>query len=158
MDSNERWISKDPATRTGLYQHISEVPEHNRLRNYANRFQGQDTWSEYVDAEYSCSNDLSERFLLDLERRESRWKDFCNDRVEHHALCSPSHAKEYAAYLLDEYSIELSTAADYWAAIERFYRWMFHHTEYPHRYNPFVMAAVEDSTSEELWMIAIEPN
>src|SRR6056297_232641 len=105
MTSNDRLISKDPAIRTGLFQHISEVPDHNRLRNFGSRFKNQDTWSEYVDEEYACRDNLSERFLLDIERRERRWKNFCAERVEHHALCSPSHAEEYASYLLSEYSL-----------------------------------------------------
>jgi hypothetical protein len=158
MASDDHWISKDPATRAGLYQHISDVPEHYRLRNYANRFQGKDSWSQYLEAEKICREDHSENYLAQIERRGRRWKQFCSQRDTYHALCSPADSERYAAYLLDEYSVSRVTASDYWAGIERFYRWMFHHAEFPHRYNPFVMAAIDDSLCEQLWRIAVEPN
>ena len=156
--SSDRLISKDPSCRAGLYKQIDDIPEHHRLRNYANRFEDRDCWTEYLEEENVCQENISDYYSKDIERRERRWKDFGAKRGKHHALCSPSDAKAYAHYLFEEYSVEAATAADYWAAIERFYRWMFHHTEYPHTYNPFVMAAIDDSVSEELWMVALETN
>ena len=158
MNSTEPWISKAPETRAGLYRDIDEVPEHYRLRNYASRFRGRDSWSQYLEAEDLCREDHSDHHLDQIERRGERWKAFCSRREVHHALCSPSDAERYATYLLQEHSISRVTASDYWAGIERFYRWMFHHTEYPHRYNPFVIAAIQDSVCEQLWQIAVEPN
>jgi len=158
MTSNEQWISKNPETRSGLYRHIDDVPAHSRLRNYSSRFEQRDSWSRYLEAENIRREDHSENYLAQIERRGKRWKTFCSDRDVHHALCSPADSERYATYLLEEYSISRVTASDYWAGIERFYRWMFHHAEYPHRYNPFVMAAIHDSLCEQLWQIAVEPN
>jgi integrase len=158
MTTSDRWLPKEPSIRAGLYRCIDNVPEHYRFRNYSSRFQGQDTWAKYLKEENICRDDHSQGYLDEIDRRESRWKKFCTGRVEHHALCTPSHAEEYAVHLFNEYDLEPTTASTYWATIERFYRWMFYHTEYPHRYNPFVMAAVQDEQCEELWLIAIESN
>lgn len=158
MTSSDQWISKDPGTRAGLYRQIDDVPAHYRLRNYASRFRGQDSWARYLEAENICREGHSKNYLGQINRRGKRWKQFCSNRDIHHALCSPSDSEQYASYLLREYSISHVTASDYWAAIERFYRWMFHHTGYPHRYNPFVMAAIRDPLSEDLWRIAVESN
>ena len=158
MNSTEPWISKAPETRAGLYRYINEVPEHYRLRNYKSRFQGQDSWSQYLEAKDLYREDHSDHHLDQIDRRGERWKEFCSRRNVHHALCTPADSEQYATYLLEEYSITRVTASDYWAGIERFYRWMFHHAEYPHRYNPFVMAAIQDPVCEELWRIAVEPN
>ncbi|WP_435345068.1 hypothetical protein [Haloarchaeobius sp. HRN-SO-5] len=72
-------------------------------------------------------------------------------RGRHHALCTPADADMYAQKLIEEFDVNRETAARYWGDIEKFYRWMFHHTEYPHRYHPFVMAAVAYESSRELW-------
>lgn len=156
MTSNSRWISKDPATRAGLYTHFDDVPEHSRLRNYSSRFKGQDSWVQYLKAKDICRDSHSESYIEQVDRNGKRWKQFCDSQGVHHALCTPNEAERYSVHLLDEYSISRVTASDYWAAIERFYRWMFRHAEYPHRYNPFVMAAIQDSLCEELWQIAVE--
>jgi hypothetical protein len=69
----------------------------------------------------------------------------------HHALCKPADAAEFGEHLLAEYELRKILAARYWGEIERFYRWMFNHTEFPHRYNPFVMAAISNDTAFDLW-------
>ena len=82
--------------------------------------------------------------------------DFAEERGVHPALCHPSDAEVYAAHLFDNLDFGLSSAAKYWSSIERFYRWMFHHAEYPHRYSPFLIAAVNDDLCHHLWMHAID--
>ncbi|WP_267642067.1 hypothetical protein [Haloarchaeobius amylolyticus] len=72
-------------------------------------------------------------------------------RERHHALCTPADADAYAQKLIEEFDVTLETAARYWGDVEKFYRWMFHHTDYPHRYHPFVMAAAAYEPSRALW-------
>lgn len=155
MSSSERRIPVDPEYRAGLYKSLATVPEHHRLRNYASRFSGQDCWEEFKSAANLVAEDHSYSYKRQVERYEERWKSFIEHRSRHHALCTPADAEEYGKHLLYERDLKHSTSADYWSCVERFYRWMFFHTEYPHRYNPFVMAAVQEQTSHELWMEAI---
>lgn len=151
-----RWIPADPAVRAGVYQHIDQVPDHHRLRNYAHRHEGRDCWREYIIATYETSNGevaASQKPLFD--RIEHRWKSFIENRGVHHALSTPDDANSYAEHLFAKYPVKVSTAAEYWSFVERFYRWMFVRVDYPHRYNPFVMAAANYDTSRDLWNHAI---
>jgi len=152
MSDSDRWIPIDPTVRAGMYQSLDQIPEHHRLRVYQNRFEGEDTWNSYLTAQSWREETLSEKRRKHLERTESRWKSFIKAQERHHALCTPADADAYARVLRDEYDLSLDTASKYWGDIERFYRWMFHHTEYPHRYHPFVMAASNYESSRETWI------
>jgi len=74
------------------------------------------------------------------------------ERGRHHALCTPRGSINYATHLFEEQDYSMATAVGYWCGVERFYRWMFHHTEFPHQYHPFVMAAVQNETCRDIWM------
>ncbi|WP_254832840.1 hypothetical protein [Haloglomus salinum] len=155
MSEGGRWIPTDPAVRAGLYTSISDVPEHLRLHVYQNELEETDAWEDFVDATGLLESTKSKHYQY-LERAEERWKAFARSRRTHPALCSPSDAEGYAAHLSEERNLGVSSAAKYWSSIERFYRWMFHHAEYPHRYSPFLIAAVNDDLCHRLWMHAID--
>lgn len=155
MSSDERWIPVDPEIRAGMYTHIDQVPDHVRLRVYEHEFEGRDPWCEYVTENNLVRPDHSRQQRGHMQRTEDRWKTFMQERGRHHALCTPTDAEEYAQRLRNEFELSISSAAMYWADVERFYRWMFHHVEYPHRYHPFVMAAANYDTGNALWTYAI---
>ena len=152
MSLDKRRIPKDPVYRAGVYVSIDDVPEHHRLRNYENRFEGRDCWSEYIQANNLIKESHSRGYKLEMNRHEKRWRKFVRGRGGHHALCTPQDAVDYATHLFEDHGLSMATVVEYWCGVERFYRWMFHHTEYPHRYHPFVMAAVRDDTSHAIWM------
>ncbi len=139
-----------------MYQSLNQVPDHLRLEVYEYQFEERDCWTEYLTAQSHAGTELPVKRQQYLGRAENRWKEFIQGRGKHHALCSPEDAESYAKHLLNHFPISVDTAARYWIEIERFYRWMFQHTEYPHRYHPFVMSAAANDVSRELWVNAIE--
>jgi Uri superfamily endonuclease len=44
-----------------------------------------------------------------------------------------------------------STAHNYWVRINRLYDWLQWHVDYPHVYNPVLMAAVDGGSSSQIW-------
>lgn len=150
--SSERRIPKDPAYRAGIYTELESVPEHGRLRNFQSRFEGRDCWAEYLEENELIEQSHSRNYKLCMKRRERRWKAFMDSRGRHHALCTPEDAREYATHLFEKHDLSMSTVVGYWCQVERFYRWMFYHADFPHSYHPFVMAAIHDETSNEIWM------
>ena len=151
MTTDDRLIPLDPTVRAGLYKDFSEVPPHHRLQNHTSRFESRDVWSEYVTEAGLLPDDVSDNHRQRVERTEQRWKSYTGERNTHHALCQPVDAADFATHLLNEHDVSRIVAARYWGELERFYRWMFTHTEYPHRYNPFAMAAISNDTASELW-------
>lgn len=153
--TREEWVamtqprmSADPQDRMGVYKHIAQVPDRYRLSNYTAEYEERDAWAEYVNDE--IPDDRGERFFEDTERIERRWKSHMDGRGHHHALATPADVEQWAAWLVDEFSI--GHAYDpYWCRLEEFYTYLQWHTNHPHVYNPTLMAAAEHPAAGRIW-------
>ena len=149
MPATAKPKSTDPADRMGVYKSIGDVPERRRLSQHAAAYDGRDVWSEYLH-EHLFDRVTGERGRKDARRVGDRWQAHMDDCGRHHALATPDDVEAWSASLLDE--LTLRTAYNYWSSVERFYRWMQWHAEFPHLYNPFLMAAaVSGSATRKLW-------
>ena len=135
--------SKHATDRMGVYKRLNEVPDRYRLYHHASAYEGRDVWNEFLTNHLYPDNDIPET----KQRFGNRWKDHMSER--HHALATPEDVEAYSETLLDQYSVH--TAAQYWTNIERFYGWLQEHTEHPHLYHPFLMAADEYEASSRIW-------
>jgi hypothetical protein len=134
-----------PADRLGVYKRLSDVPDSRRLYQYASAYDGRDTWSEY-----RATVELSDRMSEEWGRFSRRWKEHTEDRGRHHALGTPDDVETWSASLLDRVSVD--RAYQHWNVLEGFYNWLLWHTDHPHTYNPFHMAALEpESNTHRIW-------
>ena len=139
-----------PHDRLGVFKGLSDVPNSRRFHQYASAYEGQDTW-----ASYRATVELGERMSEEWARFSRRWKDHMDERGRHHALARPNDVEEWSVWMLDSFSVD--RAYQHWNVIEGFYDWLKWHTEHPHTYNPFHMAAVEpESRTREIWTRKIE--
>lgn len=136
---------QSPADRLGVFKELSDVPESRRLYQYGGAYEGRDTWGEYRE-----TVDLSQRMGEDWARFARRWKGHMNDRGRHHELAQPADVETWSENLLGQFSVD--RAYQHWTVIEGFYEWLRWHTEHPHTYNPFHMAATEpESNARQIW-------
>ena len=138
-------VSDDVTNRLGVFKTLDEVPEEYRLCRHDRLFAGRDAYTawetENIDAEWA---------LKESGRVERQWKSHMEGRGRHHALATPADVEAFLADLADDVQIE-RVYTPYWLFLKRFYHWMAWHTDYPHRYNPVLMACVEHPTSERVW-------
>jgi len=147
-----RTLSTNPENRLGVYKRLADVPEHHRLRQYRERYTGRDVWAEYVE-----ERDLFERYDSDrYERATTRavndWKSHVEARDHHHALSTPEDVNTWCETLCNDRSYR-TVYNLYWTRLAAFYEWLHWHTNYPHTYDPFLMAAHEyaDSAAGRIW-------
>lgn len=146
--SNER-KSTDPMDRMGVYKQLSDVPNRYRLHQFATMYENRDIWEEYLTEHRLADN--PNQWKIDMSRRIGRrWTEFISEQECHHALATPDDVEKWSQILLDDLAIR--TALDYWAGVERFYRWLQWHTDHPHVYHPFLMAAADGGMSNRIWM------
>lgn len=137
--------SRPPTDRLGVFKELSDVPNARRFYQYSAAYDGQDTWAEYRE-----QFDLSDRMSEEWERFSRRWKEHTEERGRHHALARPEDVETWSEWMLAQFSVD--RAYQHWNVIEGFYDWLKTHTEHPHAYNPFHMAArVEGSSAREIW-------
>lgn len=134
--------------RMGVYQRLDEVPDRYRLYHHADAYENRDIFQEFLDEEV-MSRLNSEWTIQAAKRQGRRWKEFMANRERHHALATPQDLEDYARDLLDTNA--LKTAFRYWKRVESFYRWLMWRTDYPHLYNPALMAAAEQNHARKIW-------
>lgn len=131
--------------KAGVYKTIDDVPHHHRIRTHTDRYQGRDMWREYDLAVASVHPD--ERNYSPSER--SKWENHMQRRGRHYAVAEPDDVTAWTEFVRED--IAEATRVNYTKRIFRFYRWLMWHTDHPHRYNPFVLAAnTHDPTAELL--------
>lgn len=132
----------------GVFKRLSDVPERYRFRQYKREFKDRDVWQEY-EAEHLDrfgSNEYRRTF-----RKVSRtWKSHMDKRKRHHALAKPSDVDSWCEKLAEGRLLE-TVYHEYWVRIEEFYSWLQFHVDYPHLYNPALMAASRHDTAMAIW-------
>lgn len=141
-------VQADPAGHMGVYQCLDDVPDRRRFHQYEDIYEGRDTWGDYLD-EHLFERVTGERGREDARRAEERWKSHMKQGGRHHALATPTDVEDFASELVEDYAIR--TAYGKWIFIEKFYDWLLWHTDHPHMYHPFLIAAAEYSASGEIW-------
>ena len=137
--------SRHATDRMGVYKRLDDVPDRYQLQTFASAYDGRDVWNEFLTNHLYQDDDIP-----DAKRRFGRrWKEHMSEQGRHHALATSEDVETYSVSLLDQYSVY--TAAEYWTNIERFYGWLQEHTEHPHLYHPFLMAADEYEASGQIW-------
>lgn len=137
--------TQPPNDRLGVFKELSDVPDARRFYQYNSTYEGKDTW-----ADYRAKFDLSDRMAEEWDRFARRWKDHMEERGRHHALAQPDDVDAWSDWMLSQFSV--NRAYQHWNVIEGFYDWLKWHTEHPHTYNPFHMAAhKEGSNTREIW-------
>lgn len=137
----------------GIYKRLEDVPPEFRFVAFAISYRGDDVWEEYK--RYYFSRRGASQSKADRCRRAfDKWTSHMQSTERHFALALPQDVNDWAVFLLQEYSE--SYAESTWSQILRFYRWLMHHPNHPHRYNPFWMAADQYPESRQLWEYRME--
>lgn len=140
--------SLDPTDRLGVYKRFEEVPTHNRLEQYAEKYHKRDVWCEFcTDHEYQQGN--SDGYLRAVDRAGKHWLAHMERQERHHALATPDDVEAWCGSLIDDKS--LATAYNYWVRIKRFYNWLVWHVDHPHVYDPVLMAAAAGGAAGQIW-------
>ena len=140
----------------GVYKTVDDVPDRYRLESFEARFRDEDTWGEYL----ATRDDLAE------STKKNSWYP-CGDRFKkymreevgrHHALPHPEDIEASLAHIRDGgYSIKVTERSDntvyyqHLSPLKTFFNWLVHHVDYPHVYNPVLLAAHAGGVTREVW-------
>lgn len=149
MSNNNRTrMATVPERRMGVYKRLEDVPDRYRLENYEAEYEKKDPWETYLDDYITAPRD-SQRKQEQADRSFEKWSTHMEPRETHYALASPDDVEAWAYSLTGEYSI--GYALTNWEQIERFYSWLMWHSDHPHRYHPFLMAAAREGAASNIW-------
>lgn len=147
--------------RLGIYKTFADVPSDDRLAFFADAFDRRDLLAEWDAATAGLSSDVDRR-QRELSHVRESWTEFMVCEGRDPALADPDHVEHWLQMVVDGTDAS-AFAGDsrgpkraydpYYVTILAFYDWLTAHTDYPHRYNPALMAAVEyhDGTTGRIW-------
>lgn len=128
-----------------MYKSFDEIPVEYRLESFSAGFQDRDVWSEWDDVHSD-----SEWKRAESRRVKSRWNAHVEGVGRHYALARPYDVESFVAGLLEEIQLERAYKP-YWLFLKRIYHWLMWNTEYPHRYNPVLMASANYPACRQVW-------
>lgn len=136
---------KEPRKRMGVFKTLDDVPDQYRLATSQARFEGSDPWERW----YAETKDHSERTRHDYERAKRLWVEHMEEKGRHYALARPSDVEEWLTEVDNSSARRLYNAC--YCPLDGFYSWLATHAEYPHVYNPVMMAVVEGGTARRAY-------
>lgn len=144
----KKGIREDPLNNLGVFKNTEAVPDPYHLSTFSMQFEGRDVWAEWMESE---KDDLAESTRkYKYGRAEKLWKPYMEDRGRHHALANPSDVESFLADQLDQVQKETVWNTRY-DQLYQFYHWLAFHADYPHVYNPVLMAAADGGAAQEMW-------
>lgn len=138
-------VSTKIEERLGVFKSIDDVPSRYRFEAFAQSIKQKDVW-----AEWNAQHSDTEWKQNESRRVRNRWEEHLEPIDRHHALATPQDVNAYVEELQDEMQLE-RVYKPYWLFLKRFYHWLMWNTEYPHRYNPVLMASANYPASREVW-------
>lgn len=133
-------VEQDALAFLGVFKNLEDVPARYYLENHESEVTSKDAWNDYDAQELADLSAHTRRYVYGKAYRE--WQKFCDEHDVHPALADPRDIEEHLAEQRDEME-KLKTVHDArFRPLFRWYRWMQFHTDYPHRYNPVVMAVL----------------
>lgn len=143
-------LSRTFADFPSAYATFDDVPQNIRLCQYEDEYAGIDVWGDYYNDRYF--QDISNAHKSNIKSAEKRWKNVSRKNGCHHALIHPSVVDRWWNMLLDDMTA-LSAKKAYIRPVNRFYRYLMWHADYPHSYNPIQFAIQEFDLSGLDWSL-----
>lgn len=142
-------VEQDALAYLGVFKRVEEVPNRYYLANFTSDVDAESAWEEFGEKELKGLSYHTREYVYDKAWRE--WTAYCDDHNIHPALAHPKDVEAHLAEQREQVS-QLKSAHDArFRPLFRWYRWMQYHTEYPHRYNPVVMAVLLGGATYDIW-------
>jgi len=141
-------ISRKFSDYASAYSSFDQIPDSDKLHNYEQQFKQEDVWKVYLSEQYDLESISNETFR-DLKRTGTRWKNVCDGKC-HHACASPKIINGWSAQLINKMKNK-SANKNYLRRLNKFYRFLMWHADYPHSYNPVQFAVENHQETREIW-------
>lgn len=146
-----------PEEWVGIYKTVDDVPGKYRLRKFESELDAAD--EDPFDAYLAARDDLSDWSRNHKHGKAYRdFSKFMRDRGKHPACPTPDDVCDFFERVRNgEWSNvkerELRTVhATYGAPLKVAFAWFVSRVDYPHVYNPIIMAALRDGPLRDAWV------
>jgi len=131
------------------YESFKDIPDGKKLRSFETEFDGENIIDGYISL-YFYNKGYNKKTIQNVEQSMSDWKETCRERGCHPVLASPETVDIWCQKLLQRLK-PLSIKYNYLTYVNRLYRYLMWHVDYPHCYNPVQFAVREYPAAKNVW-------
>ena len=142
-------VEQDALAFLGAFKTIEDVPDRYYLPNFETAIDAEEAWNAFDEEELEGLSHQQRRYVYGKAWRE--WRAYCDVHDVNPALADPD---DIEAHLTEQCSLVNTLKSVHDARFRplfRWYRWMVVRTDYPHRYNPVVMAVLLGGATHDIW-------
>lgn len=143
------FVEQDVLAFLGAFKRVEDVPDRYYLPHFASDVDAEAAWDQFDATELEGLTAHTRRYVYGKAYRE--WTAFCEEHEVHPALADPEDIEAHLAEQRELVNKLKSVHDARFRPLFRWYRWMTFSTEYPHRYNPVVMAVLLDGATADIW-------
>jgi hypothetical protein len=142
-------VEQDALAFLGVFKYVEDVPDRYYLPNFASDVDADDAWNAFDEEELEGLSYHTRQYVYGKAWRE--WKAYCDEHDVHPALADPQDIEAHLTEQRELVNKLKSTHDARFRPLFRWYRWMTFSTEFPHRYNPVVMAVLLNGATADIW-------
>lgn len=142
-------VEQDALAFLGVFKRVEDVPDRYYLGNFISEVDAEDAWKHFEVKKLEGVSDHTREYVYGKAWRE--WTAYCDEHGVHPALGDPQDIESHLAEQWAEMGKLKSLHDARFRPIFRWYRWMQFHIDYPHRYNPVVMAVLLSGVTSDIW-------
>lgn len=149
------YVEQDALAFLGVYKRIEDVPDMYRLSNFREDFDADEAWNEFSDDELSNHSKAVREDVYG--GAYERLRAFCEERGVNPALADPVDIDDWLSDERDSQNATKKTTHDTrFRPIFNWYRWMTFSSDYPHRYQPTIMAVLLGGATYDIWKTRLQ--
>ena len=142
-------VVQEALATLGAFKAIDDVPTRYRLQNFESDVDADESWLAFEERFLEGLSYHTRKYVYGKAKRE--WWSYCEDNGVHPALPDPADIEDHLSTQVAEVN-KLKSAHDArFRPLFRWFRWMTYSTEWPHRYNPTVMAVLFEGATYRVW-------
>lgn len=144
------FVEQDALAYLGVYKRVEDVADMFHLSNFKTDVDADAAWEAFCDDKLANSTNHTRETVYG--GAYSRWCEYCDRHGVHPALADPADIEGWLTYEVDAHNSTMKAAHDLqFRPIFRWYRWLAFHADYPHRYQPTIMAVLLGGVTSDIW-------
>lgn len=143
-------VEQDALAFLGVYKRVEDVADRFYLANFRAEIDADEAWEMFSEDALTDTSKHTRKTVYN--RAYERWCDYCDRHGVHPALADPEDIEGWLAEEAAASDSTLKTTHDIrFRPLFKWYRWMAYHADWPHRYQPTIMAVLLGGTTHDIW-------
>lgn len=142
-------VEQDARAWLGIWKSIEDVPDRQRLQQYADVVDADKAWDEFCEEYGQDWTETTRKYQYGKAWRE--WTSYCEQHAIHRLCPEPSDVEGHLVEQRSEAASDSTLHQTRFRPLCRLFEYLRYSTEYPHKYNPAIMAVLFGGAAYAAW-------